>query len=423
MKNNHDPEKLLELFKKSKKVVSTFVDKFKLKYGRKPHGDDLAKAPEYVRVCIKNCKKIKIHLEKNQCEIPENSSPENSEKKPNPLANVPAKENITSVQPNKSKSKVWGSHLNRSMSDTTNSSTDSKKRSEAKTKITSYSGTLSALVLEDISKNTRKSLTKRRVSSAKKSFLDTMGEDESTLQGLIDDAEVSQMEDPIMRFHPELSMDGLSQHGQEDNKKSREIIDDAECEIGQLEGTQNLKTSNNPGNKNEGKSMSFLTSVKVQTNKVEATDRNFETREEIPISFSGLFSKKRKLESEEENQTNPTDLEDSSSKKAKYCEDYESDEDMFADENVDSTNVVEDELIPLKEVKDVIKHEEEEEAKLDRRKAKNPRKKPTGLVSTNFVKIDLKKKNYVRGSKNMTGAKYKRQEWKKKVNQKFGKRK
>ena len=250
-----------------------------------------------------------------------------------------------------------------------------------------------------------------------------MGEDESTLQGLIDDAEVSQMEDPIMRFHPELSMDGLSQHGQEDNKKSREIIDDAECEIGQLEGTQNLKTSNNPGNKNEGKSMSFLTSVKVQTNKVEATDRNFETREEIPISFSGLFSKKRKLESEEENQTNPTDLEDSSSKKAKYCEDYESDEDMFADENVDSTNVVEDELIPLKEVKDVIKHEEEEEAKLDRRKAKNPRKKPTGLVSTNFVKIDLKKKNYVRGSKNMTGAKYKRQEWKKKVNQKFGKRK
>ena len=168
MKNNHDPEKLLELFKKSKKVVSTFVDKFKLKYGRKPHGDDLAKAPEYVRVCIKNCKKIKIHLEKNQCEIPENSSPENSEKKPNPLANVPAKENITSVQPNKSKSKVWGSHLNRSMSDTTNSSTDSKKRSEAKTKITSYSGTLSALVLEDISKNTRKSLTKRRVSSAKK---------------------------------------------------------------------------------------------------------------------------------------------------------------------------------------------------------------------------------------------------------------
>ena len=70
----HDPEKLLELFKKSKKVVSTFVEKFQEQNGRKPRGEDLAKAPEYVRVCIKNCKRIKAHLEKspeNSPEIPE----------------------------------------------------------------------------------------------------------------------------------------------------------------------------------------------------------------------------------------------------------------------------------------------------------------------------------------------------------------
>ena len=60
----HDPEKLLVLFKKSKKVVQAFVDKFQAQHGRKPHGEDLSNAPEYVRVCIKNCKKIKAHMEK-----------------------------------------------------------------------------------------------------------------------------------------------------------------------------------------------------------------------------------------------------------------------------------------------------------------------------------------------------------------------
>lgn len=37
------------------------------------------------------------------------------------------------------------------------------------------------------------------------------------------------------------------------------------------------------------------------------------------------------------------------------------------------------------------------------------------LVSDNFVKIDLRKKTYVRGLKKLTGAQMKRREWKKKT--------
>ena len=234
--------------------------------------------------------------------------------------------------------------------------------------------------------------------------------DESTLQAIIDDAEVSQMDDPIMRFHPELSMDGLSQHGQE-KTNNFEIINDEECEIGQLEGTQSIKSVKNTKNikNNESKSMSFLTSV-TNNSQVEVKERNFEA-----LSFSGLFSQ-QKRKSEES-------FDENASKKIRMGG-FESDEDMFADdgendENVDNTNNLEndkeDALIPLNEIKDDFN----EEPKEDRRKAKNP-KKHNGLVSNNFVKIDMKKKNYVRGSNNMTGSKYKRQEWKRKVQQKFG---
>ena len=166
----HDPEKLLELFKKSKKVVSTFVEKFQEQNGRKPRGEDLAKAPEYVRVCIKNCKRIKAHLEKS----PENSPeiPEIEPKKPSsPVKSKPVvtqtvvqtsqklsgSENLenlenlgyknqekntfsqpTKVPPKKSKKGVWGAHLNRSISDITNNSSDKRNYREVKT--TSYSG-------------------------------------------------------------------------------------------------------------------------------------------------------------------------------------------------------------------------------------------------------------------------------------------
>ena len=77
----------------------------------------------------------------------------------------------------------------------------------------------------------------------------------------------------MLRFHPELSMDGLSQHGQ--TNSDRFNIDDTECEIGQLGGTQTLKTQQPSKFVRETKSMSVLTSVTANHN-VQATSRNFE---------------------------------------------------------------------------------------------------------------------------------------------------
>ena len=97
---------------------------------------------------------------------------------------------------------------------------------------------------------------------------------------------------------------------------------------------------------------------------------------------------------------------------------YESDEDMFADdndENHDGDDLEESELLAF-DPKD--EYNDDTEVKT---KKKSVPKKLQGMVSNNFVKIDLKKKNYVRGNKKMTGQQYKRQQYKSKVNSKFGK--
>jgi hypothetical protein len=458
MKNHdHDPQRLLALFKQSKKTVQKFVDQFTAQNNRKPRGDDLATAPEYVKVCIKNCKRIKAHLSKEENMSPPkiDPKPENSSQISQPKTDEKPKksEEKPKISPPKIQSKsegnIWGAHLNRSFSDITNNSS-SKGNFFNFSKATSYTGTLSALVLEDLSKSTRKSLKGEKKSrKSSKSFFDTMG-DESTLQGLIDASETTMgntnMEaplttstmggtiDPLVRFHPELSMDGLSQHGKDVNYE--------DCEIGQVGGTQPLKAVNHA--KKEGTSLSVLTSVTSKNQPQYAKERSFMT-EEVPISFSGLFPKSSSLEIDDETEIienndeidNPLkrkssefeqDDESSSScnKKSKLSsaeEDCFSDEDMFADENIATNNVEtphdddykEGELLPLSRKTD------KESDKEDRRKAKKP-KKHNGLVTSNFVKIDLKKKVYVRGQKHMTGAKYKRMEWKRKVQAKFGRK-
>ena len=65
--------------------------------------------------------------------------------------------------------------------------------------------------------------------------------------------------------------------------------------------------------------------------------------------------------------------------------------------------------------------DEEKESSTSKRKGGKP-KKLQGLVSSNFVKINLKKKQFVRGAKNMTGAKHRRNEWKRKMSAKYGKK-
>ena len=120
----HDPEKLLGLFKKSKKVVQAFVDKFQAQHGRKPHGEDLSNAPEYVRVCIKNCKKIKAHMEKLGLSSPDEEAAAEkplTPKAPPQPSPKPVIKDITNakIEAKPKKSKIWGAHLNRSHSDAT----------------------------------------------------------------------------------------------------------------------------------------------------------------------------------------------------------------------------------------------------------------------------------------------------------------
>merc|ERR1712238_194187 len=89
---------------------------------------------------------------------------------------------------------------------------------------------------------------------------------------------------------------------------------------------------------------------------------------------------------------------------------------MFADENEEiDENVQEDVLLPLASVSNK-KDEETDEKQIDTRRKDmksfkaNP-KAPKNMVSGNFVKIDMKHKNYIHGNKSkMTGAKYKRQD-------------
>ena len=119
---------------------------------------------------------------------------------------------------------------------------------------------------------------------------------------------------------------------------------------------------------------------------------------------------KRKSEMEHEDESNAKRQKLSS----QDLEEEEISDEVFDDENVDSSNIQkEDQLLPY-DPKDF------EKDKTDKPKKKYVPKKLQGMCSNNFVKIDLKKKNYIRGSKKMTGAKYKRQEWKRKAQGKFG---
>ena len=142
------------MFKKSKKVVSTLIDQFQKNNGRKPHGEDLASAPEYVRVCIKNCKRIKAHLEKSPEAVteqePKKPSSPKTKRMPVPvLKSQPSSmENLENsmsqpcsapAKTSKQKSKIWGAHLNRSISDITNNSTDKRNYRNSELNM-SYSG-------------------------------------------------------------------------------------------------------------------------------------------------------------------------------------------------------------------------------------------------------------------------------------------
>ena len=197
-------------------------------------------------------------------------------------------------------------------------------------------------------------------------------------------------------------MDGLSQ-------SAKPKIEEKECEIEALTDATNMKivTETNVKKATEGKSLSVLS---LGGKNATITERNFNE-----LNFSGLFPK-RKLDQDGDDQDQNVGGQESCSKKPRLS--YESDEDMFADdndENHDGDDLEESELLAF-DPKD--EYNDDTEVKT---KKKSVPKRLQGMVSNNFVKIDLKKKNYVRGNKKMTGQQYKRQQYKSKVNSKFGK--
>ena len=520
-RKKHDPEKLLALFRQSKKTVQKYVDDFQAKTGKKPSSDDLAKAPEYVRVCIKNCKRIKAHLAKQEEQERNNGKPTSSgdgavtkredvenvptaehqkkAKTPSPKTSESSKPTTTNKKQGTA-SKVWGAHLNRAFSDITNNASRGGSNSKSNlTRTLSYSGTLAALVKEDLSKNTRKNPKKRSKNFNDSSAWDTLElDDESTVQALIDadatnvtsfDSGITSsgsspptssstqlppkaaIVDPLVRFHPELSMDGLSQHGADQEEVDQN--DDNELNIGHVGGSVTLKTFSAKTKKDSaaGTSVSFLSAMtNSKVKEAKARERNYIPQDKIDndqqklLSFSGLFPKNQQsnddysCEPSTENEAVGGEFDDddidldehidkavdealetATNSKRKSDEELEpsggskrprlseetsswSDDDMFADdydENVDdSNNVKEDELLPY----NPNDEEEEDGQDGDGPKRKSKPKKLQGLVSNNFVKINLKKKQFVRGAKNMTGSKHRRMEWKRKMTAKYGKK-
>ncbi len=55
--------------RKSRARVQSYESEFTLKHGRKPDRHDLEKAPDHVRTCIKNCKKIQVYATYTQFKI------------------------------------------------------------------------------------------------------------------------------------------------------------------------------------------------------------------------------------------------------------------------------------------------------------------------------------------------------------------
>lgn len=391
-------EHLLALFRQSKKTVQKFVDAFREKHGRRPHGTDLASAPQNVRTCIKNCKRIQAKLSKK-------SEPKNDDysKVKNDDSKMKEESKNKKRQP---LGKIWGHHLNRSVSE----SAAMHQKSKDVARSASYSGTLSALLLQELSKNTRSSLKKRPKNVSSQHFFHTMGE-ESTLQGLFDSEETTK--DPLARFHPEISMDGLSQ--QEQPEQEEEDLEMSDSNVTKTTVTTRDITR-------APQSVSFLSAVnstRPDANKVN--DRTYNDSQPL-LSFSGLFPREEESSSVRSKRKSEEIDGEPEAKKQRDEQDDEvwSDEDLFADENVDGNNIQCDNLLPQSNFDDDDDDEDEEKEKKKKKPDKN---KKFAMVTNNFVKINLKKKNYVRGHKSMSGAKHRRMEWKRKVAAKFGKKK
>ena len=445
-------EKYVGLFKKNRSKVQQYEEGFRAKFGRKPSKEDLASAPEHVLVCIKNCKKIKCYLDQKSSL----TSPPTEAKKttvPNEELEISSKScEAQKTEPancdtslNRSKS-VWGSHLNKN-EDTPKSGLFRRHKTDSAIVSGPSSSSFSGLLSEaSQSQQTRMSLKKNpksRKSSAARNFFGTLGdggdEDSMTTSTLTSPTLLAstvteesappplptkKMVDPLSRFDPEISL--LSA----DDENSDELVFGPKID----KHVDPVKRPPDSGKRQPLSLLSVISSQKPESSR---------------LSFSGLFPKaETPKKGINDDDGDDVDVESSAGKASKRKLD---DGVVHVPEakrsRVDLSHLEHDEAEAERQVDpppepkpDVLDPATKELAKTDiyslgfEDAEDDPRqfasvkpvkstfaagkKSSVQKLSENFVKINLKKKNYVRGKKTMTGAKYRRQEWKRKQTEK-----
>ncbi len=454
--------KYMDLFRKSRSVVKAFEEEFKVKQGRKPDRNDLAKAPEHVLTCIKNCQKIQAYfkLKGDQSQLSTSGSKDEGEEvaakqKPQP---PPAQDletpTLDAILEPKDKSKsMWGSHLNKDRA-----KPGAMRRHKTESNISkgpSFSGFFNEASSQS-SQKTRLSLKKGsavRKSSAR-SFFDTLGGGDletSTLPSPpANEATEKKFVDPLSRFDPEISMGG------DDNSddlvfgpkfgpviidpQQQQPDDPGKCQ--QIKPVKPFNHMTKPIESNKRQALSVLSVLSSQ--KQDSSSR---------LSFSGLFPKAttpvkahsvttfENLAGDDDNDND--EQSDAITTKRKRVDSNNSDDGENSPRNslpetkksrIDLQSL-ESDVVPTKTVDVVVDPASKELPKNDiyaigyEEADDDPRgfasakqvnrftvgkKAGQNMKTENYVKINLKKKTFVRGKKTMTGSKYRRQEWKRK---------
>ena len=410
-----------------------------------------AKAPEYVLTCIKNCRKIQAYFKQKGKTTTELSTSQDDPTEELVPKNVPAAADLETptldaiLEPSNNKPKsVWGSHLNKSSAEIGKVGTFRRHKTEsAISRGPSFSGLFSEASMSQPSQQTRFSLKKSgktvaRKSSAK-SFFDTLGGGDletSTLPSPpTEESSTKKFVDPLARFDPEISMGG----GCLEDDNSDEIVFSAKFDPKPV------------GDKPADPAKKPVDPVKKPVKPVETGKRHAlsvlsvlssSQKPESRLSFSGIFpkattpvkasfddndvvdktsqektTKRKRVESESQNQSSS----DENSPIRTISESKRSRTDLSIEKDLQKTSLNDPSeiAIPKNDIY-AIGFEDADDDPRGFASAKTVRSFVAGKKSAqnknteNYVKINLKKKNYVRGKKTMTGAKYRRQEWKRK---------
>ena len=463
-------EKYMDLFRKSRSVVKAFEEEFKVKQGRKPDRNDLAKAPEHVLTCIKNCRKIQAYfkLKGGQSQLSTSGSKDDTEEVvtqqqslPPPAQDLETPTLDAILEPKAKSKSMWGSHLNKDGAKP--GAMRRHKTESAISKGPSFSGFINEA--SQSSQQTRLSLKKGsavRKSSAR-SFFDTLGGGDleaSTLPSPpANDATEKKFVDPLSRFDPEISMGG------DDNsddlvfgpKFGSAAVDPQQQHQDNVEKCQQIKPvklfshKTKPTESNKRQALSVLSVLSSQ--KQDSSSR---------LSFSGLFPKattpvkahslttfENIADDDDDNDNNDVNDKpsDATTTKRKRVDSNNSDDGENSPRNSlpetkrsrTDLQSFESNVAPMKSADVVVDPTSKEIAKNDiyaigyEEADDDPRgfasakqlnrfnvgkKAAQNMKTENYVKINLKKKNFVRGKKTMTGSKYRRQEWKRKEHEK-----